>query len=280
MPSRCGASCRSWAIPEASRGRLAGLVLSALLAPALTAGAQVAAAPVTAAPVTSAPVPVAPPWEIPASELASQRLFRLRYGGPEGEVSIRVVLHLADADHYRISAADLVGRPLWSLSVDAGEGLWADHRGQRYCRFTGVVAPPAVPVSPFASSSLPPLLLGRLPAVPAEEPVRTDGNLELVDREGHRWTAHLAGDSLERWTLWDGEEPVAWWSRQGGESILSERRRGMQIRWREVLREPLAGALPTLTAPPSYREDCAPDLADETAAEASPPVLAPAPPPS
>ncbi len=44
-------------------------------------------------------------------------------------------------------------------------------------------------------------------------------------------------------------------------SILSDRRRGMQVRWREVLREKLAGqGLAPLERPAGYREGACQDL--------------------
>ncbi len=203
----------------------------------------------------------APPWGLAGDDLGTQRLFRLRYDGPEGEGSFRLTLRLVAADRYRASAVDAVGRLVWSLSVEGEEGLWLDHRQERFCRFRGRFAPEALALSPFGLPSLPALLLGRIPVAPADPlgpaEMGKQERLDYLDTEGRRWTAQLlpSGD-LASWTLWQEGEPVAWWSRQGEEALLSERRRAAQLRWREVLREAISGELPPLAVPGTFREGC------------------------
>jgi hypothetical protein len=184
------------------------------------------------------------PWEIPASELHTQRLFRLRYGGPEGEGGLRLTLRIVAPARYRVSTVDLAGRALWSLSVEGEDGLWIDHRGERFCRFSGSLGLAALPLSPFPLPALPALLLGRAPAVPAGRVERTAGRLEYQDSQGRRWRVETAGREVLEWTLWGEAGPAVWWRRQAGEAIVSERERAVQIRWREVLRESLL-ALPS-----------------------------------
>lgn len=200
------------------------------------------------------------PWAIPPEEVGTQRLLRLRYGGPEGEGSLRLVLRLAAPDNYRASAADLVGRALWSLSVEGDEGLWLDHRGRAFCRFQGSFELEAFPLGPFEPTSLAALLLGRLPVPVVAAGSGGDGEAgERVVRDayGRRWTLTLEPRTglLSRWTLWQAGEPEAWWHRQGREAILSHRR-GLQVRWQLVTPEPLSELPPVPPVPDGYARRC------------------------
>lgn len=211
----------------------------------------------TAAPIAG-PQAGPQPWQVPASELATQRLFRLRYDGPEGQGSLRLTLRLATAERYRLTVADVAGRPVSILSVEAGEGLWVEPREETYCRLQSAVELEALPSLRLPLAALPAVLLGRLPATPAGRPPRLGPRFEYRDAEGRRWGAAMAAGEVVSWTLWDGGEPAAWWRRQGDEAILSERRRGVQMRWREVAREPLAELPPPPEIPAGYRSDCGP----------------------
>ncbi len=268
---------------------------AALLAAALAAGcASAPAPPPVAAPPPSlpaeapAPPPApaaapAPPWEIPAALLDRQRLYRVRYEGPEGEGSLRLTLWLDDPEHYDARAADQLGRPLWSLSVRGAGGLWVDHRAEAWCRLDGALDLAGLPLAPFPLAALPHLLLGRLPARPAGGAGATPraGAIEIVDAEGRRWTAELAGGSTDggatdgvsteggapvswtllNWTLWGRDAaagPVLTWVDAGGEAVLSDRGAGVQLRWREAVSEPLGGLPAPLEPPAGYRAaDCA-----------------------
>ncbi|HRC87377.1 MAG TPA: hypothetical protein PK413_17395, partial [Thermoanaerobaculia bacterium] len=187
--------------------------------------AQPALAP--SPPALSVPSEPPQPWVLDPAELGSQRLFRLRYDGPEGEGSFRITLRLAAPDHYGATAVDAVGRAVWSLAVEPGGCLWLDHRQRRFCRFAGPRAPALLEIAPFTLSSLPALLLGRMPVVPAGPVESHPPHLSFLDSEKRRWSATLdeAGQPLG-WTFWQDGEPVAWWGRYGTESVLSERRRG------------------------------------------------------
>lgn len=200
-----------------------------------------------------------PPWEIPPALLSSQRLYRVRYDGPQGEGGLRLTLWLADAERYRARAADLLGRPLWSLSAGADGGLWVDHRAGVYCRLRDageLVASAGLPLAPFPLAALPPLLLGRLPAAPAGA-ATVGEEVDYRDADGRRWTAALEGAAPTRWALWKDDAaggPVLTWLATGGEAVLSDRAAGIQLRWREVVAEPLA-ALPAPSEPPAdYRQ--------------------------
>jgi hypothetical protein len=203
-----------------------------------------------------------PPWQIPDGAFGSQRLYRASYKGPEGEGSFRVTLRLGAADRYQIQAVDPVGRALWSLDVAGARGLSLNHRSRTYCLLEGSFDLSGAALGPFPLLSLPSLLLERLPAEPAEPPVEKGREVSFHDAAGRRWIATRGADGrLESWVLREGDVPTVWWVRRDGWSILSDRERGMQVRWREVLREDLGGELAALERPPAYREECRePDL--------------------
>jgi len=216
-------------------------------------------------------VPASAPWEVPASALGTQRLYRVGYDGPEGEGSFRITLRFATPERYQLQAVDPLGRALFTLDVAAGEGLLLNHRSRSYCRFTGSFETESLPLGPFPLVALPTLLLGRLPAAPAVSPA-LGRNLEFVDSAGRTWTVAVdpAGAPLS-WSLRDGETPSVWWARRDGWSVLSDRGRGVQIRWREVVVEPLPGGITRPEVPAGYREGAcgAPDL--PASGEAEPP---------
>ncbi len=205
----------------------------------------------------------APPWQIPEAAYGSQRLYRVSYSGPQGEGSLRLTLRLASATRYQVTTADPVGRPLWSLDVAEDSGLWLDHRNRMFCRFEGTFDVSGVPLAPFPLLSLPSLLLGRLPAEPAATPQQKGRDLTFRDAMERRWTATLgargadAGGQVASWTLWDGDKPAVFWVQSDGWAILSDRSQGVQMRWKEVVREPLPGPPQPLEAPAGFaEEDC------------------------
>lgn len=249
MRKRCGASWNGSRTTSPGRE----LLLLALL---LTACA-------TTGPRPGAPADATPPWRIPAEAFGSQRLYRVNYSGPEGEGSFRVTLRLASPLRYQIQAVDPVGRSLWGLDVAAERGVWLDHRNKATCSFEGSFDVAGIPLGPFPLLSLPSLLLGRVPAEPSGEvePERKGREVELRDDLGRRWAAELdARGGVEGWTLWDGGQPAVWFQRRDSWAYLSDRSRGVQVRWREVLREDLAREPDPLAAPAGYREASCRDL--------------------
>ncbi len=70
---------------------------------------------------------------------------------------------------------DPLGRVVWGLDVAADRGLWVDHRNHTYCRLDGPLDLAFLPLGPLSLSALPPLLLGRLPAPPADAASATPG---------------------------------------------------------------------------------------------------------
>jgi len=209
-----------------------------------------------------APVPTggAEPWQIPEAAYGSQRLYRVSYSGPEGEGNLRLTLRLASPSRYQVTTADPVGRALWSLDVTEDSGLWLDHRKRTFCKFEGKFDISGVPLAPFPLLSLPSLLLGRLPAEPAAPippPGRKGRDLTYKDAMERRWTATVSGGQVASWTLWDGEKPAVLWVQRDDWAILSDRAQGVQMRWKEVVREALASPPQPLAAPAGFaEEDC------------------------
>ena len=220
-------------------------------------------------PVTA---PNVAPWEIPAAALHTQRLYRVHYAGPEGEGSFKVTLRLTSPERYQIQAVDPVGRSLWSLDVAHSRGLFLNHRSRSSCLFEGSFDLSGVALGPFPLLTLPSLLLGRVPSLPAEPPQPRNGPVSFPDGAGRVWTATLGGGEVESWTLAEGGAPSIWWVRSDdGWAILSDRARNVQMRWREVLQERAEAELAALQPPSGYREGpCGdPDLPEANAPAAA-----------
>jgi hypothetical protein len=180
------------------------------------------------------------------------------YSGPEGEGSFRVTLRLVSQARYQLQAVDPVGRALWSLDVANDAGLWLNHRGRTYCRFEGRFDIAAVPLGPFPLLSLPSLLLGRVPAEPkagSPAPPAPGGQFDFRDGADRRWSGAVGDDGVVlSWALTEDVTPKVWWMRRDDWAFLSDRERGVQVRWREVLRENLDREPPRLEPAAGYRE--------------------------
>ena len=174
-----------------------------------------------------------------------------------------MTLRLASPLRYQIQAADPVGRALWGLDVTAEQGLWLDHRNKLSCEFEGNFDVSGIPLGPFPLLSLPALLLGRVPAEPAEEmePERKGRDVEFRDDLGRRWAASTGPDgAVVAWTLWEEKEPSVWFRHRDSWAYLSDRERNVQVRWREVLREDLSAEPGPLERPAAYRVAACRDL--------------------
>jgi len=209
-------------------------------------------------PAPSRPPATAEPWRIPAEAHPTQRLYRVRYEGPEEEASFKLTLYLAAADRYRMTAADGLGRKLWTLDVASdGEAVWLDHRAKSYCRAPSARRLTLVPLADLPLAALPKLLLGRMPAEPATDLVRGDGHLSYRDARGQRWAGGVAGGRLDWWSLGRDGEAVAWWRRDGDGGDFIDRRGRQTIRWQESVREPLPAPLEPLEVPDRFQPgDC------------------------
>lgn len=176
------------------------------------------------------------------------------------------MLRLEAPERYRLTVADRLGRSLYTLDATTGGGLLVDHRERLVCPLEPDVRLKELPLDPLPLASLPAVLLGRVPAAPAE----SDGTVTHVghaaerklsfrDARKRRWTVELVRGWPVAWTLWSGGEPRLWWRRMGEEAVLSDRDRGLQMSWREVRSEPLAEPLGEPTAPAGYLPgDCDP----------------------
>ena len=192
---------------------------------------------------------------LPEGSFPTQRLYRVSYDGPEGKVGFRLTLYLASREHYRMDAADTLGRRVWSLAVEpGGEALWLDHRQRRYCATRGAREQTFVPIAHLPLEALPRLILGRMPALPAGEVLEGGGKIAYRDSRGQEWNGMLENGSLAWWSLLRDGEAVAWWRNHEGENIFSDRRGGQQVRWTEQVRELLETPLSGLEVPEKYRE--------------------------
>ena len=142
------------------------------------------------------------PWEIPPDAYPTQRLYRVKYDGPDGRVGFKLTLYLEGETDFRMRAADSLGRKVWDLAVDENdEALWLDHRNKQYCVAPGASQLAIVPLARLPLVSLPKLLLGHLPATPASELRRDEASVHYRDLRGQVWDGGLTDGRLEWWKL-------------------------------------------------------------------------------
>jgi hypothetical protein len=192
------------------------------------------------------------PWQLPLAELGSQSLFRMSYRGPQGSAGLKLILRLEDETAYSLAAADLFGRPLWTLVVGGGKALWVDDRAGRWCALGSVVRLPDLGLPDLPLRAVPALLLGRVPLGPAEG--LASPAAAYRDADGRRWTLVARAGEVASWTYWEGDRPSLWFNFQGGEMTLSSRQREAQLRWRRTLREPLAAELAAPAPPDGFSQ--------------------------
>lgn len=197
------------------------------------------------------------PWEIAPTAQMSQHLYRISYQGPEGKLSFKLTLYFGDATRFRMDGADTVGRRLFSLELQTGgAALWLDHRNEEYCRLAAADLPRALPLARLPLEALPRLLFGRMPATPAGQLSLEADKVSYLDAAGRSWNGVLDAEGrLASWTVKEGEESVAWWTRQGGEGIYSDRKAGLQVRIVEQVAEKLATLPAPIVIPEKYREN-------------------------
>ena len=203
------------------------------------------------------------PWQIPDDAFPTQRLFRIRYEGPEGELSFRLTLYLESRTSFRMDASDTLGRKVWSLVVEgSGQGLWLDHREDLYCRIESAEVQSFVPIAYLPLVHLPRLILGRMPAEPFEDLRRSEGLISYLDRGGQLWSGRLGDDGRVRWwSLVEDGVAVAWWhldeDGDEGSQVFVDSRRGQELRWSEQVRESLDKPVPAAEIPRNYEPaDC------------------------
>lgn len=211
------------------------------------------------------PVPVTAPWEIPETEWRTQRIVRMRYRGPEGNGTLRLVLRFEDPERFHVQASDRLGRRWWDLNVREGNALVLWVRERTFCRYAGDLEIPALSLGPVPARAVAALLMGRLPAPPADVRVweeaavtgRTDGSVEIdfEDRRGRRWTTETTTAGPDRWTLWrDGHARASWSADVDGVARLVESGAGLELRWiQPKTATGLAAPLPAPAVPSGYR---------------------------
>lgn len=203
-----------------------------------------------------APLPVRglAPWEVPSEAYGTQRLFRARYDGPDATGGFHLTLRLVAPDRFQARAVHSLGKKLWSLDVHGGRALFLDHRAQVYCTLEEGAGFAEHPLGRMPLAAFPALLLGRLPEEPAASPRRSGSELKYRGGENRRWRVTLGDDGrVESWVLEEDGEPTVWWRRRDGEVLLSDRVRGVQLSWRQVVSESLAETPDPLEIPAAYR---------------------------
>lgn len=211
------------------------------------------------------PAQEAAPWEIPEAEWRTQRIVRLRYQGPEGSGTLRLVLRFEDPESFHVSASDRLGRRWWDLNVREGDALVLWVRERSFCRYAGDLEIPALSLGPVPARAVAALLMRRLPAPPADAraweeaglPGSSDRGVELdfEDGRGRRWTTVTTTAGPNRWTLWHGDRVRASWGQDAeGMAQLVEPDTGLELRW--IQPRPateLTSPLPVPAVPPGYR---------------------------
>lgn len=198
-------------------------------------------------------------WGLPGEELATQRIVKLHYQGPDGDATLNLVMRLERQDRFSLQGNDQLGRSWFRLAVEGSRALFLDLRGKTFCRFEESIEIAAVPLGPLPFDQLPALLLGRLPVEPVERVRRDADSWHFLDALGREWTAEAPEGRLERWTLWRQGEPEVWWQRGDPLSYLSARSEGLQLRWRTPAGQALTRAPAGLELPAGFvpGPDCA-----------------------
>jgi hypothetical protein len=217
------------------------LCLAACLVAACRSAGPAAAPPATA---------VVAPWQLASDDAPSQRLYRaqVRHAGERG--SVRLVLRVWTLARFEVSASDVLGRPLWAVTVRDARGAWSTQGGRQACRLgpTRAVLWPHLGLS-LPAADLAAVLLGRLPEAPAAGTVlpASDGTAEFLDGAGQRWRFELRAGRLVSWSLAGEGADLSWSAEDSGVGgHLAASAAAVEISWQEVTREPLGGTAPTL----------------------------------
>lgn len=202
------------------------------------------------------------PWELTDDMRSTQRLYRVRFEGKDGDGRFRLVLRMVDRERFQLRATDPLGRSVWTLHADRGESIFLDHRRKNFCSFGPRVDFTELYLGSFPARDLPALILGRVPAAPEGSPHWSSHEdsgaqeLEFMDGEARRWVCYLDQGRLVGWSLFSaGGNQLASLEQKGAELLLADRRRGLEVRWREVAAEPLRGPFEAPSVPQSYRRE-------------------------
>lgn len=195
------------------------------------------------------------PWAVVAADLGTQRLFRVQARQGNDDASLRLVLRLAAAERFEVTASDPLGRPLWTLTVDDGAGRWLPAGQRSGCRFD---PRRSVRLARFdwglPARDLAAALVGRVPEPPARDGAELA--VEYLDASGRRWRAWRDERGPLRWSTEQAGAPSLSWERAERGGALSAESDELLIRWREVTREPLGGGGPRLPAAAAGEPEC------------------------
>lgn len=151
------------------------------------------------------------------------------------------MLRRFDATHFSLRAADALGEPRWEIRRALDEAVWIEPGAHRYCRLNGRFALRTQHwVSNLSILELEGLLTGDWP--PAEglaAPVEFAPGSTVAGPPKRRISGERAAGRWTSWTLREDDEPVAWFQRNGPESLLSVRQPAVQLRWRISAQSPL-----------------------------------------
>ena len=202
------------------------------------------------------------PWEIPGAEWGTQRIVQMRYDGPEGEGTLRLVLRFESPDRFHVEASDRLGRRWWDLNVQDGGALVLWVRERTFCRYRGDLEIPALSLGPVPAGAVAALLLLRLPAPPVDQAVAETTaaagsgvvELDFEDRWDRRWTAVTTASAPRSWTLHRGSRKRASWRvAADGMARLVEPEAGLELRWRQNRpAKPLASVLQSPEVPDGF----------------------------
>jgi hypothetical protein len=199
------------------------------------------------------------PWSLAPGDAPSQRLFRAEVRRGDERGGLRLVLRVWSSSRFELTASDSLGRPLWALVARDERGAWRQGGGREVCRQDPrrSISWPRLGLT-FPAADLPAILLGRLPEAPADGSVvpAVEGSFDFDDSAGRRWRATLAGGKLVRWSV-AGEAGEVEWRLDDGGARLELAAARLEIRWREVAREPLRGTAPALPAELESAPECA-----------------------
>lgn len=187
----------------------------------------------------------------------------MRYAGPEGRGTLRLVLRFESPERFQVEASDRLGRRWWDLNVKEGEALVLWVRERTFCRYGGDLEIPALSLGPVPANAVAALLLERLPAPPLDpgavaaagaSNVSNAVELDFEDRWKRRWTAVTTPSGPRRWSLHRGRGAKASWSLDAdGLSRLVEPETGLELFWQQTgaVRD-LEGALPAPEVPAGF----------------------------
>ncbi|MGB6362116.1 MAG: hypothetical protein WBG64_05545, partial [Thermoanaerobaculia bacterium] len=162
-------------------------------------------------------------WVLAARDLGTQNLFRVRYGGAKGAGGLRLILRLDTSDRFQLVASDVLGRAVWSMELYDRQVLLVNHAEKTYCLAGMELTLPEVALDPLPVRTLPKVLLGYLPVAVGADSVTDDARFDFTDPNQRRWTGSFEAGKPSSWMLWEGEQPLVWWTRQDKGGILSHR---------------------------------------------------------